>query len=303
MGEHGRARRRRARVVVPLEHVERARCSGQERVARRSRRTRPRTQPTSPAGMRSALPPSACATSCAPRQVPSTGSAARVHVGDHLALALERRVAVGAVRVDDAAEHDQPVERPGRRLRLRERVPGDGADAERRERRLERRRAACRDRAGRRAPWDSRLTPHFRPSARRRRRLAKVRAMRASVLLAMGLLYIVWGSTYLAIRVTRRDDAGARLVRRALPARRRARAQRAGGARAARPAAGLDARSAAPPWPVPGSSSAASASSRSPRRTRPPTSRPCWPRRPRCGSSATARSAASASAAARSAAR
>ena len=33
--------------------------------------------------------------------------AARVRVGDDLALALERRVAVRAVRVDDAAEHDQ----------------------------------------------------------------------------------------------------------------------------------------------------------------------------------------------------
>ena len=61
-----------------------------------------------------------------------------MRIGDDLALAIERRVAVRPVRIDDAPEDDQTVERSGGRLRLREHMPGDGAHAQGRERRLER---------------------------------------------------------------------------------------------------------------------------------------------------------------------
>ena len=111
--EHGGAGRRRARVVVPLVDVELARRAGEQRVVLRPRRrTRSRTQPISPAGMRSALPLERLGDQLRAEADAEHRQPARVHVGDQLALAVERRVAVGAVRVDDAAEHHQPVERP-----------------------------------------------------------------------------------------------------------------------------------------------------------------------------------------------
>src|ERR1700733_14163267 len=62
--------------------------------------------------------------------------------------------------------------------------------------------AASRSRAGSRALSGWRSPSHLRPSAHRRRHVPDGTQVRAQVLLAMGLLYIVWGSTYLAIRVT-----------------------------------------------------------------------------------------------------
>ena len=193
------------------------------------------------------------------------GQPACVRVGDELALAVERRVASGAVRVDDPAEHDQPVERSRRGLGLRERVPRHGAHAERGERRLERcqrRVEIVLDDEHRRIRAHAPIFAHRRA---RQRRVAKVRAMRASVLLAMGLLYIVWGSTYLAIRVTVETMHPLVVVRAALHARRAAHAGGAGGARARSVRVPSAARSCAAPriagiW----LSSAASASSRSP---------------------------------------
>ena len=195
------------------------------------RRRETGTQPISPAGRRSALPSRACAISCAPRQMPSTGNPRAWGVGDDLALAVERRIAVCAVGVDDAAQHDQRRQGPpsatraarGVRpaARCARRVPSAAARA---------RRAGSRSRAGRRALSGSRSRPHLRPSARARRAVAMVRGCARRVLLAMGLLYVVWGSTYLAIRVTGRDAAPAGRRRPALHPRRAAHARRAGGA-------------------------------------------------------------------------
>ena len=172
--------------------------------------------------------------------------AARMRVGDDLALALERRVAVGAVRVDDAAEHDQAVERARRRLGLRERVPRDGAHAERRDRRLER---------GQRRvevvldDEDGGIRAHARIFAHRRagaRRVAKVlpRCVRA----------FCWRwacSTSCGARRTSRSASPSRRCRRWSSAGIRfllagaARARRARGARPHRRAAVVEARSAA----------------------------------------------------------
>ena len=248
-------------VVVPLVDVELARRAGQQRVVlRRASSNSIRTQPISPAGMRSALAPERLGDQLRAEADAEHRQPARVRVRDQLALALERRVAVGAVRVDDAAEHHQPVEVARRGLGLRERVPRDGAHAERGERRLER----CQRRVEIVLDdEDGRVRAHGLIFAHRRgggAELAKVRPMRASVLLAMGLLYIVWGSTYLAIRVSLETmpplvSCGVRFVLAGLLV-----LDGADGARPRRPAAGMRRRSAAPRSPGSGSSSAASAS-------------------------------------------
>ena len=86
-----------------------------------------------------------------------------MRVRDDLALALERRVASGAVRVDDAAEHDQAVER--RRPAARAARARTTSRCARRARRAA---ARARPAASRRSCWTTRtvgfaLTPSFSP--------------------------------------------------------------------------------------------------------------------------------------------
>ena len=171
--------------------------------------------------------------------------AARVRRRDHLALALERRVAVGAVRVDDAAEHDQPVELARGRLGLRERLPRRRADAERRQRRLER------GERGVEVVLDDehgRIRVHALIFAHRRAgsaAVAKVCGDAYERAAGDGAPLHRLGVDLPGDPRLRRDDAAARLGRRALPARRRAHARRAGRARPPRRAAVAGARSAA----------------------------------------------------------
>ena len=123
-------------------------------------------------------------------------------VGDDLALTVERVIAAGAVRVHLAAQHDQAVEGAFRRLVLLVRGPGHGAHAERGDRWLERgerRVGLVLDHEDGGIGAHGAFSPIGACGAPSRRRYV---AMRASVLLAMGLLYIVWGSTYLAISLS-----------------------------------------------------------------------------------------------------
>ena len=122
-----------------------------------------RTQPISPVGHALArCRRVACAISCAPRQMPSTGTPRACAS----AMTSRSRSSGASPSVPSgltiAAEHDQAVEGALRRLGLREasrsrcarRAPRSAARA---------RRAACRARAGSRARWDSRSRRAFSP--------------------------------------------------------------------------------------------------------------------------------------------
>ena len=127
--EHDRTAARAA-VVVPLVHVELRRRAREQRIAR-GRLGELDRHPADLAG-RQALGAAAGRLRDQLRAQADAEhrQAARVRIGDDLALAIERRVAVRSVRIDDAPEDDQTVERSRGRLRLRERVPGDGAHAQ-----------------------------------------------------------------------------------------------------------------------------------------------------------------------------
>ncbi len=192
------------------------------------------TQPTSTAGMRCALPPSACAISCAPRQMPSTG---------------RPRACASAMSSRSRSSGASPSVPSGLTM-----PPSTISAVERSRRRLGLARARTTSRCARRARasggssaasgesrscWTTRtvgfaLTPQSSPIGAPAAPSREGTAMRASVLLAMGLLYIVWGSTYLAIRVTVETmqplaAAGIRFILAGA-----AHARRAGGARAPR---------------------------------------------------------------------
>ena len=131
--------RRETFVVVPLLHVELARRAGQQRdrVALASSNS-VGTQPISPAGIRSALPPSACAITWAPRQMPSTGrprACASAMTSRSRSSGASPSVPSGLTMPPSTI---RPSNDPAGGSGCEQREPRDGAHAERGERRRER---------------------------------------------------------------------------------------------------------------------------------------------------------------------
>ena len=216
--------------------------------ARRARAARPRrghraaaasanslrTQPTSPAGIRSALPPSACATSCAPRHVPSTGSP-RACMS---AMTSRSRSSGASPSVPSGLTIPpstiSPSNSPAGGSGCVERVPGHRAHAERRRAAARAPRAACRDRAGRRAPWDSQSRPAFSPIGAAEAPTRQGTADACKRAAGDGTALHRLGIDLPRDPHQPRDDGAARLGRRPPRARGRADVRRAGRARAPR---------------------------------------------------------------------
>ena len=159
------------------------------------------TQPTSPAGIRSALPSRACAINWAPRQMPSTGrprACASAMTSRSRSSGASPSVPSGLTMPPSTIRpSNDPAGGSGREgaCQVTVRTPSaaiGGASAASGESR------SC---------WTTStvgfaVTLSSSPIGALTAPSRDGTEMRAQVLLAMGLLYFVWGSTYLAIRVT-----------------------------------------------------------------------------------------------------
>ena len=105
-GEGRRARRRQALVAVPLVRLEARAQMREERVALAGRVSRTSRQPISGSRARRTSPPAARASSCAPRQTPSTGIPAESSSARNAISSGDPGVRVGLIDVHRAAEGD-----------------------------------------------------------------------------------------------------------------------------------------------------------------------------------------------------